>query len=186
MIPMNRSSEPHFSACFEINGYKDDAGAALCLAAADTETVWLQKAKGGGTSTDELDVHLQYKHRHGRPLIVALPWTWFSATHSHSLFTFFSSLVRFSTSPKMRGQVIFAFVAQVAAYTDIDVDMFMYKNIDPIVFPGEYGKSHLHTFFGSDAITAATTTSAELQAGCATAENPNDFSTYCESSHVRT
>lgn len=80
----------------------------------------------------------------------------------------------------MRGQVVFALVAQVAAYTDIDVDMFMYKNIDPIVFPGEYGKSHLHTFFGSDAITASTTTSAELQAGCATAENPNDFSTYCE------
>lgn len=81
----------------------------------------------------------------------------------------------------MRAQVFFAFVAQVAAYTDIDVDMFMYKNIDPIVFPGEYSKSHLHTFFGSDAITINTTTSAELQAGCSTAENPNDFSTYCKS-----
>lgn len=80
----------------------------------------------------------------------------------------------------MRAQVFFAFVAQVAAYTDIDVDMFMYKNIDPIVFPGEYNKSHLHTFFGSDAITINTTTSAELQAGCSTAENPNDFSTYCK------
>lgn len=80
----------------------------------------------------------------------------------------------------MRSQVFFAFVAQVAAYTDIDVDFFMYKNIDPIVFPGEYNKSHLHTFFGSDAITINTTTSAELQAGCATAENPNDFSTYCK------
>lgn len=79
----------------------------------------------------------------------------------------------------MRGQVLFAsMAAHVAAYTDIDVDMFMYKNVDPIVFPGQYGKSHLHTFFGSDALTAATTTSAELQAGCATAENPNDFSTY--------
>jgi hypothetical protein len=56
----------------------------------------------------------------------------------------------------------------------------MYKNIDPIVYPGQYSKSHLHTFFGSDAITINTNTSAELQAGCATAENPNDFSTYCE------
>ncbi|CAN8105395.1 unnamed protein product [Discula destructiva] len=78
----------------------------------------------------------------------------------------------------MRGQIFFALVAQVAAYTDIDVNMFMYKNIDPIVYPGQYDKSHLHTFFGSDAITIDTTTSAELQAGCSTAENPNDFSTY--------
>lgn len=80
----------------------------------------------------------------------------------------------------MRSQVFFALVAQVAAYTDIVVKQFMYKNIDPIVFPGQYDKSHLHTFFGSDAITINTSTSAELQAGCATAENPNDFSTYCE------
>ncbi|ROV92431.1 hypothetical protein VPNG_09595 [Cytospora leucostoma] len=74
--------------------------------------------------------------------------------------------------------LILSLAAQAAAYTDINVDMFMYKNIDPIVYPGQYSKSHLHTFFGSDAITVDTTTSAELQAGCATAENPNDFSTY--------
>lgn len=76
--------------------------------------------------------------------------------------------------------IILSLAAQAVAYTDIVVDMFMYKNIDPIVFPGQYSKSHLHTFFGSDAITVDTNTSAELQAGCATAENPNDYSTYCE------
>lgn len=76
--------------------------------------------------------------------------------------------------------LLLSLATQAVAYTDINVDMFMYKNIDPIVFPGQYSKSHLHTFFGSDAITINTNTSAELQAGCATAENPNDFSTYCE------
>ncbi|KUI60264.1 hypothetical protein VP1G_07493 [Cytospora mali] len=74
--------------------------------------------------------------------------------------------------------LILSLATQAVAYTDINVDMFMYKNIDPIVYPGQYSKSHLHTFFGSDAITVNTNTSAELQAGCATAENPNDFSTY--------
>ncbi|ROV91117.1 hypothetical protein VSDG_07841 [Cytospora chrysosperma] len=78
--------------------------------------------------------------------------------------------------------IILSLAAPAVAYTDIVVGQFMYKNIDPIVFPGQYSKSHLHTFFGSDAITINTNTSAELQAGCATAENPNDFSTYCESS----
>ncbi|KAH7101405.1 hypothetical protein BKA62DRAFT_795394 [Auriculariales sp. MPI-PUGE-AT-0066] len=64
------------------------------------------------------------------------------------------------------------------AYTVVNVDRFMYKNIDPIVFPGQYNKSHMHTFFGSDAVSINTTTSAELQAGCSTAGNPNDLSTY--------
>lgn len=73
-------------------------------------------------------------------------------------------------------------IAPVAyAYTQANVaSPFMYKNVDPIVFPGEYGKSHMHSFFGSDAVTASTTTSAELQKGCTTADNPNDFSVYCE------
>ncbi|EXK78336.1 oxidoreductase [Fusarium oxysporum f. sp. raphani 54005] len=53
----------------------------------------------------------------------------------------------------------------------------MEKNIDPIVIPGKY-VSHLHTFFGSDAVTANTTTSKELQAGCSSADNPNDYSSY--------
>ena len=54
----------------------------------------------------------------------------------------------------------------------------MTKNIDPLVFPGQFGKSHLHSFFGSDAVTASTKTSAELQKGCTNAENPNDLSIY--------
>lgn len=74
--------------------------------------------------------------------------------------------------------IFLSLAAPAVAYTDIVVGEFMYKNIDPIVYPGQYSKSHLHTFFGSDAITINTNTSAELQAGCATAENPNDFSTY--------
>ncbi|KAL0942012.1 putative short-chain dehydrogenase [Colletotrichum truncatum] len=65
----------------------------------------------------------------------------------------------------------------VSAYTVTNVGKFMLKNIDPVVVPGEY-TSHMHTFFGSDAVTVNTTTSKELQAGCATAENPNDFSSY--------
>ena len=67
-----------------------------------------------------------------------------------------------------------------SAYTIVVLDQFMDKNIDPIVVPGQYS-SHMHTFFGSDAVTANTTTSEELQAGCSTAENPNDLSIYCKS-----
>lgn len=66
------------------------------------------------------------------------------------------------------------------AYTITKVDQFMYKNIDPIVTPGQY-VSHMHSFFGSDAVTANTSTSAELREGCSTAMNPNDFSVYCTS-----
>ncbi|GKT44358.1 uncharacterized protein ColSpa_04539 [Colletotrichum spaethianum] len=65
------------------------------------------------------------------------------------------------------------------AYTVVQVaSPFMAKNIDPIVFPGQYDKSHLHSFFGSDAVTINTNTSAELQKGCTNAENPNDLSVY--------
>ncbi|KAJ5698381.1 hypothetical protein N7462_000386 [Penicillium macrosclerotiorum] len=63
------------------------------------------------------------------------------------------------------------------AYTVTNTDLFMFKNIDPIVLPGQY-TSHMHSFFGSDAVTVNTTTSAELQKGCSSTDNPNDFSTY--------
>lgn len=67
------------------------------------------------------------------------------------------------------------------AYTQVNIaSPFMYKTIDPLVFPGAYDKSHLHSFFGSDGVTASTTKSSELQAGCTNVENPNDLSVYCE------
>lgn len=70
-------------------------------------------------------------------------------------------------------------VQSAYAYTQVNVaSPFMYKNIDPIVFPGEYSKSHLHSFFGSDAVKVDTKTSDELRAGCTNAENPNDLSVY--------
>ncbi|KAH7120314.1 hypothetical protein B0J13DRAFT_512892 [Dactylonectria estremocensis] len=71
-------------------------------------------------------------------------------------------------------------MAQAAqAYTVINLmQPIFYKNIDPIVFPGSYTESHLHSFFGSDAVTANTNSSAELQAGCTNAQNPNDLSVY--------
>ncbi|RYP43282.1 hypothetical protein DL770_011762 [Monosporascus sp. CRB-9-2] len=84
------------------------------------------------------------------------------------------------SSTLLRAALTGGLVAQVAhAYTQVNVmSPFMYKNIDPIVFPGSFTESHLHSFFGSDAVTASTTTSAELQKGCTNAENPNDFSVY--------
>jgi hypothetical protein len=72
-----------------------------------------------------------------------------------------------------------ALVGTAQAYTIVNAPSpFMLKNIDPIVFPGQYDKSHLHSFFGSDAVTVSTKTSAELQKGCTNAENPNDLSVY--------
>ncbi|KAK0614944.1 hypothetical protein B0T17DRAFT_497913 [Bombardia bombarda] len=65
----------------------------------------------------------------------------------------------------------------VSAYTDIRHNRFMLKNIDPIVSPGKY-KSHMHSFYGSDAVTKNLPTTAELQKGCASGENPNDLSVY--------
>jgi hypothetical protein len=64
-------------------------------------------------------------------------------------------------------------------YTVTNSGFVMLKNIDPIVLPGEF-TSHLHTFFGSDAITVNTTTSKEVSSGCSTTENRNDKSSYCE------
>jgi hypothetical protein len=82
----------------------------------------------------------------------------------------------------MSSSILFAaglLVGAAQAYTQVNVaSPFMLKNIDPIVFPGEYSKSHLHSFFGSDAVTVNTKTSAELQKGCTNAENPNDLSVY--------
>lgn len=83
------------------------------------------------------------------------------------------------SSISSRAALISALAFQLAeAYTVVNVGLLMYKNIDSIVFPGSYSDSHLHTFFGSDAVTANTNTSAELQAGCTGAENPNDLSVY--------
>ncbi|KAH6971421.1 hypothetical protein BKA56DRAFT_635553 [Ilyonectria sp. MPI-CAGE-AT-0026] len=79
-----------------------------------------------------------------------------------------------------RAAFVGGLMAQVAqAYTQVNImSPIFYKNIDPIVFPGSYSESHLHTFFGSDGVTASTTTSAELQSGCTNAQNPNDLSVY--------
>ncbi|KAJ6101472.1 hypothetical protein N7499_001102 [Penicillium canescens] len=63
------------------------------------------------------------------------------------------------------------------AYTVTVSELLMFKNIDPIVLPGQYN-SHMHSIFGSDAITVNTTKSSELQKGCSTTVNPNDFSAY--------
>jgi hypothetical protein len=65
------------------------------------------------------------------------------------------------------------------AYTDIRHTRFMIKNIDPIVSPGKY-VSHMHSFYGSDAVTKTFPTTEELQKGCASGENPNDLSIYCK------
>ncbi|KAK4108832.1 hypothetical protein N656DRAFT_792289 [Canariomyces notabilis] len=54
---------------------------------------------------------------------------------------------------------------------------FMVKNIDPIVSPGQY-RSHMHSFFGSDAVTKNMPTTEELQKGCPSGQNPNDLSVY--------
>ncbi|PKS08639.1 hypothetical protein jhhlp_005026 [Lomentospora prolificans] len=65
----------------------------------------------------------------------------------------------------------------VSAYTDIRHQRFMLKNIDPIVLPGKY-TSHMHSFYGSDAVTKDLPTTEELQKGCPSGENPNDLSVY--------
>ncbi|KAH8680091.1 hypothetical protein BGZ60DRAFT_554669 [Tricladium varicosporioides] len=71
-----------------------------------------------------------------------------------------------------------AFLASAAtALTDIEHKPFMRKNIDPIVFPGKY-VSHMHSFYGSDAVTKDLPTTEQLQKGCPSGENPNDLSVY--------
>ncbi len=89
-----------------------------------------------------------------------------------------SSLIRLLT---MLAVTVFLSVlaATAAAYTDIVHKRFMLKNIDPIVFPGQY-ISHMHSFFGSDAVTKDLPSTEELQKGCPSGENPNDLSIYCQ------
>ncbi|KAL4901258.1 hypothetical protein BDW74DRAFT_170217 [Aspergillus multicolor] len=72
---------------------------------------------------------------------------------------------------------ILAGAGLATAWTELSHAPFMNKNIDAIVQPGAY-TSHMHTFFGSDAITNVLPTSAELQTGCYTGNNPNDLSVY--------
>lgn len=66
----------------------------------------------------------------------------------------------------------------VQAYTLVNSGHIMRKNIDPIVLPGRY-TSHMHSFFGNDAVNVNTSTTEELMSGCATNDNPNDLSVYC-------
>ncbi|KAF2866899.1 hypothetical protein BDV95DRAFT_503981 [Massariosphaeria phaeospora] len=72
---------------------------------------------------------------------------------------------------------ILVLAASASALTDIEHKPFMRKNIDPIVSPGKY-TSHMHSFYGSDAVTADRPTTAQLQSGCPSGENPNDLSVY--------
>ncbi|KAI6380114.1 hypothetical protein MCOR25_001766 [Pyricularia grisea] len=85
-----------------------------------------------------------------------------------------------SSSILFSGAVVGSLFTQVAlAYTVVQIpSSFMNKNIDPIKYPGAYDKSHLHSFYGSDAIKATTNSSAELQKGCTNADNANDLSSY--------
>lgn len=104
---------------------------------------------------------------------------------SFSFHSFYSLFKQFLSTFMMKFLVYSAIygLSSVSAYTVTNAPRFMLKNIDPIVFPGQY-VSHMHSFFGSDAVTANTTTSKELQNGCSTAENPNDYSSYCRSVFV--
>ncbi|KAI3551874.1 hypothetical protein CSPX01_00550 [Colletotrichum filicis] len=72
---------------------------------------------------------------------------------------------------------LLAGVSLSAAWTELHHEPFMNKNVDPIVVPGTY-TSHMHTFFGSDAVTNILPTSADLQKGCYSGQNANDLSVY--------
>ncbi|KAE8157994.1 hypothetical protein BDV40DRAFT_33458 [Aspergillus tamarii] len=76
-----------------------------------------------------------------------------------------------------RAFILLASAGAVSAWTEMYHKAFMDKNIDPIVVPGTY-TSHMHTFFGSDAITKDMPTSADIQKGCYSGDNPNDLSVY--------
>lgn len=82
----------------------------------------------------------------------------------------------------MRSAILFlaAGAGVVSAWSELLHKTIMHKNIDAIVSPGQY-VSHMHTFFGSDAITNTMPSTEDLQQGCYSGENPNDFSAYCES-----
>jgi hypothetical protein len=97
-------------------------------------------------------------------LIVVSTFSWGTASY-------------FSNTMRAARLVILAGIA--ACLTDIEHKSSMRKNIDPIVFPRQY-ISHMHSFYGSDAITRDLPTTEELQKGCPSSENPNDLSVYCE------
>jgi hypothetical protein len=78
----------------------------------------------------------------------------------------------------MRAERVIFLAGATTALTDIEHKPFMRKNIDPIIFPGKY-VSHMHSFYGSDALTKDLPTTEELQKGCPSGENPNDLSVYC-------
>jgi len=75
--------------------------------------------------------------------------------------------------------VLWAVYGMGRAYTVTNNKMYMLKNIDPIKSPGKFD-SHIHSFFGSDALGVEMPTSKQLQAGCTSGDNPNDMSVYCE------
>jgi hypothetical protein len=74
--------------------------------------------------------------------------------------------------------VLLATAGMVQGYTIVDSGYIMRKNIDSIVKPGQY-TSHMHSFFGNDAVNVNTSTTEELMSGCTTNSNPNDLSVYC-------
>lgn len=71
----------------------------------------------------------------------------------------------------------------VSAWTELLHKPIMHKSIDGIVSPGTY-TAHMHTFFGSDAITNVMPTTEDLQKGCYSGVNPNDLSAYCKLSKL--
>jgi hypothetical protein len=78
----------------------------------------------------------------------------------------------------MRAVTLLLAAGAASALTDIDHKPLFRKNMDPIISPGKF-VSHMHSFYGSDAITKNLPTTAELQKGCPSGENPNDLSIYC-------
>ena len=74
---------------------------------------------------------------------------------------------------------LLALAGTALALTDIEHKPFMRKNMDPLVSPGKF-VSHMHSFYGSDAITKDLPTTEQLQKGCPSGENPNDLSIYCQ------
>jgi hypothetical protein len=71
------------------------------------------------------------------------------------LLFFVSEILAYTMSHLVTLFLVYAGLAN--AYTVTNAGFLVHKNIDPIVFPGQYNKSHLHSFFGSDAVTINTT-----------------------------
>ncbi|KAK5662348.1 hypothetical protein OQA88_8258 [Cercophora sp. LCS_1] len=70
-----------------------------------------------------------------------------------------------------------AFTTAVTALTVVEHKPLFRKNMDALVSPGKY-VSHMHSFYGSDAINTTVPTTADLQKGCPSGENANDMSVY--------